>query len=52
MKPIVWRTAGIDLILGMDWMKQHQAVIQCQERSIIVTSPNGDIICVEVVVQA
>ena len=52
MKPIVWRTAGIDLILGMDWMKQHRAVIQCQERSVVVTSLNGDRICVEVVVQA
>ena len=52
MKPIVLRTAGIDLILGMDWMKQHQAVIQCQERSVVVTSPNGDRIYVEVVVQA
>ena len=26
---IVLRTAGIDVILGMDWMKQHWAVIQC-----------------------
>ena len=52
VKPIVLRTAGIDLILSMDWMKQHRAVIQCQERSIVVTSPNGDRICVEVVVQA
>ena len=52
MKPIMLRTAGIDLILGMDWMKQHRAMIQCQERSVVVTSPNGDRICVEVVVQA
>jgi hypothetical protein len=29
VNPIVLRTAGIDLILGMDWMKQHRAVIQC-----------------------
>jgi hypothetical protein len=36
----------------MDWMKQHRAVIQCQERSVAVTSPNGDRICVEVTVQA
>jgi hypothetical protein len=27
--PIVLRTSGIDVILGMDWMKQNQAVIQC-----------------------
>ena len=52
VKPIVLRTAGIDLILGMDWMKQHRAVIQCQEKSVVVTSLNGDRICVEVVVQA
>ena len=52
MKPIVLRTAGIDLILGMDWMKQHRAVIQCQEKYVVVTSLNGDRICVEVVVQA
>jgi hypothetical protein len=46
------RTVGIDLILGMDWMKQHKAVIQCQEKAVVVTSPNGDKICVEVLVQA
>jgi hypothetical protein len=50
VSPVVMRTAGIDLILGMDWMKQHRAVIQCQERSVVVTSPNGDRICVEVTV--
>ena len=33
-------------------MKQHRAVIQCQEKSVVVTSLNGDRICVEVVVQA
>jgi hypothetical protein len=27
VSPIVLRTAGIDLILGMDWMMQQQAVI-------------------------
>ena len=43
---------GIDLILGMDWMKQHGAVIQCQEKSVVVTSPGGDRISVDVVVQS
>ena len=52
VKPIVLRTAGIDLILGMDWMKQHRATIQCQEKYVVVTSPNGDRIYVEVIVQA
>jgi hypothetical protein len=52
VNPIVLRTAGIDLILGMDSMKQHRAVIQCQEKSVVMTSPSGDRICVEVEVQA
>jgi hypothetical protein len=30
--PIVLRTAGIDLILGMDWMMQQQAKIQCKDK--------------------
>ena len=33
-------------------MKQQQVVIQCQEKVVIVTAPNGDIISVDVVVQA
>ena len=48
--PIVLRTTGIDLILGMDWMMQNQAVIQCQEKVVVVTAPNGDRISVDVVV--
>ena len=46
------RTSGIDVILGMDWMKQNRAVIQCQEKVVVMPSPNGDIISVDVVVQA
>ena len=52
MSPIMLRTASIDGILGMDWMKQHQAVIQCQEKVVVLTTPNGDRISVNVVVQA
>ena len=51
MNPIVLRTSSIDVILGMDWMKQNQAVIQCQEKVVVVTTPNGDRISVNVVVQ-
>jgi hypothetical protein len=36
----------------MDWMMQHQAVIQCQEKVVVLTTPKGDRISVEVVVQA
>jgi hypothetical protein len=48
----VLRTAGIDVILGMDWMKQHNAVIQCQEKVVVLTTPKGDRMSVEVAVQA
>ena len=40
------------MILGMDWMKQNWAVIQCQEKVVIVTALNGDRISVDVVIQA
>ena len=46
------RASSIDVIMGMDWMKQQQAVIQCQEEVVVVTAPNGDRISVDVVVQA
>ena len=52
MTPIVLRTTGIDLILGMDWMMQQQVVIQCKEKAVALTTPKGDRISVEVVVQA
>jgi uncharacterized membrane-anchored protein len=52
VSPIALIIVGIDLILGMDWMKQHRAVIQCQERVVVVTTPNEDRIYVDVVVQA
>jgi hypothetical protein len=49
--PIVLRTARIDLILGMDWMMQQEAKIQCKEKAVELTSPMGGRIKVEVVVQ-
>ena len=52
VSPIVLRTSDIDVILGMDWMKQNQAVIRCQEKVVVVTALNGDRISVDVVVQA
>ena len=52
VSPIVLRTSDIDVILGMDWMMQQQAVIQCKEKVVVVTTSNGDRISVDVVVQA
>ena len=46
------RTTGIDIILGMDWMMQHRVVIQCKEKVVVVTAPNGERISVDVVIQA
>ena len=51
VSPIVLRTSGIDVILGMDWMMQQQAVIQCKEKVVVLTTPNGERISVDVVVQ-
>jgi hypothetical protein len=39
VSPIILRTTRIDLILGMDWMMQQQAVIQCKEKSVVLTTP-------------
>ena len=33
-------------------MKQNQAVIQCEEKVVVVTAPNGERISVDVVIQA
>jgi hypothetical protein len=48
--PIVLRTSSIDVILGMDWMKQNQTVIQRQQKVVVVNAPNGEKISVDVVV--
>jgi hypothetical protein len=48
----VLRTSGVDVILGMDWMKQHLAVIQCKEKVVTLTTLKGDKISVKVAVQA
>jgi hypothetical protein len=48
----VLRTSGIDVILGMDWIMQHREVIQCHEKVVVLTTPKGDRISVEVAVQA
>jgi hypothetical protein len=33
---------GIDVILGMDWLRKYDGVIQCREKSVHLTSPQGD----------
>jgi hypothetical protein len=32
----------IDVIPGMDWLRRYDRVIQCREKSVHLTSPQGD----------
>ena len=42
VSPIVLRTAGVDLILGTDWMMQQDAKIKCEGKVMELTSPTED----------
>jgi hypothetical protein len=39
---VVLKSWGIDVILGMDWLRKHDGVIQCRKRSVVLTSPQGN----------
>ena len=39
---IVFDTMGFDLILGIDWLTHHQAIIDCEKRRITLTTPSGE----------
>jgi len=49
---MVMRTLGIDVILGSDWMKKHTIEIKCKEKMVVLTTPKGERISVDVAVQA
>ena len=49
--PIVLRTSGIDMILGLNWLNHYQANIKCHEKLVEVTAPSGDKLSVEVTMQ-
>jgi len=40
--PMVMRTSGIDVILGLDWMKKYTMEIKCKEKVVVVTTPKGE----------
>ena len=46
------RTSCIDVILGLDWMKKYTMEIKCKEKVVVVTTPKGERISVDVAVQA
>jgi hypothetical protein len=33
---------GLDAILGMDWLNQHEAHIDCKSRAVTLTNPHGE----------
>jgi hypothetical protein len=37
---IVLESKGIDVILGMDWLSKHKALIDCDNKSIKLTTPD------------
>jgi hypothetical protein len=39
---LVLKSWGIDVILGMDWLRKYDGVIQCREKSVDLTSLQGD----------
>jgi len=52
VSPMIMRTSGIDVILGLDWMKKYTMEIKCKEKMVVVTTPKGERISVDVAVQA
>jgi hypothetical protein len=46
---IVMGTQGIDVILGMNWLDKHQAIISCDMRTIKLVSPLGEEVVAELV---
>jgi len=49
---VVLKTSSIDVILGMEWLKQRRAVIQCDSKIVQLVKPSGQQIVVEVSVSA
>jgi hypothetical protein len=41
---IVLGTKGLEVVLGMDWMSQHQGVIDCAKKTITMTSSTGIVV--------
>jgi hypothetical protein len=39
---VILTSSGIDVILGMDWLGKHDAIILCAKRFVLLTSAQGD----------
>src|SRR3989337_2876686 len=42
--PIILKSSGIDLILGMDWLKAHYASINCATKVVHLLHPSDEIV--------
>ena len=42
--PILLKSSTIDLILGMDWLKFHDAALYCGTKSVQLFHPSGEIV--------
>jgi hypothetical protein len=41
---VILTSGRIDVILGMDWLGKHDGIILCAKKSVLLTSPQGDMI--------
>jgi hypothetical protein len=41
---IALKTSNIDIILGMNWLKSHKALIDCGTETVRITHPSGQIV--------
>jgi hypothetical protein len=41
---IVLGTKGLEVVLGMDWMSQHQGIIDCAKKTITMRSSQGIVV--------
>src|SRR4051812_37802757 len=44
VSPILLKSSTIDLILGMDWLKVHDAALYCGTKSVQLFHPSGGIV--------
>src|SRR4051812_711208 len=44
VSPIILKSSTIDLILGMDWLKVHDAALYCGTKSVQLFHPSGEIV--------
>nr|GFC81105.1 putative reverse transcriptase domain-containing protein [Tanacetum cinerariifolium] len=44
---LLTRLGSFDVIIGMDWLSYHRAVIYCYEKIVRIPLPNGEILKVQ-----